>query len=80
MSSSILLAANAELTNGEGVGDYTLCHSNASNILPFPIPAEPFKIGGTGGASGVSSVFGCAGDELDGRSFGTYMIQIRSAK
>ncbi len=68
-----LLTAETQITNGEGVGDYTLCHSNASNILPFPIPAEPFKIGGTGGASGVSSVFGCAGDELDGRSFGTYI-------
>jgi iron complex outermembrane receptor protein len=68
-----LLTAFTQLTNGQSPGDYTICHSNASNIEPSVIAPEPYKVGGTDGGGGVSTVFGCGGDEIDGRSIGTYI-------
>jgi iron complex outermembrane receptor protein len=68
-----LLSAETQVTNGETSGDYTYCYSNASNIKPAIIEPEPFKAGNPVGAGGISSVFGCVGDEIDGRSIGTYI-------
>jgi len=68
-----LLTAFTQLTNGQSPGDFTLCHSNASNVSTVPIAPEPFKIGGPNGPQGVSTAFGCGGDEIDGRAIGTYI-------
>jgi len=64
-----LLTAFTQLTNGQSPGDYLICHSNASNVTAIPIAPEPYRIAG----QGVSTVFGCGGDQIDQRSIGTYI-------
>jgi len=66
-----LLTAETQLFNGEGPGDYTLCHGGG--LQPFPISQEPFKGKGVDGAEGVTSVFGCASGSVDGTIVGTYI-------
>ena len=66
-----LLTAETQLFNGEGPGDYTLCHGGG--LQAFPVSPEPFKGKGVNGAEGVTSVFGCASGSVDGTIVGTYI-------
>ncbi|HEY5239084.1 MAG TPA: TonB-dependent receptor [Rhizomicrobium sp.] len=67
-----LLTAFTQIGNGSGPGDYTKCYGDGF-IPPAVISPEPFKEFNGGIFGGISSVFGCAGDEIGGRSIGTYI-------
>jgi len=69
-----LLTAEEQIFNGQGPGDYTICHSAATNILPAVIQPVPFILNVPGsGPGGVPANFSCSTDEINGRSVGTYI-------
>ena len=76
-----LITAEEQITNGQGPGDFTTCHSQASNVPSFTISPEPYTANfnslfplGFSGAVGLPSVFGCAFvTALGGKEAGTYI-------
>ncbi len=75
-----LISATEQITNGQGPGDFSTCHSQSYNVPAFTISPEPITInlnsltGLSGPPQGVPSVFGCAFvTSVAGKEFGTYI-------
>jgi outer membrane receptor protein involved in Fe transport len=73
-----LITAVEQIANGEGPGDFTLCHSgDDSTTSPFLIPASPVRINlpflpGNTGPTAISSAFGCVAGNF-AKPSGTYI-------
>ena len=75
-----LITATEQITNGQGKGDFTMCHDQDAEMAPFTISPEPVTVnfskftGLSLPLQGLPSIFGCGFTlSLGGRPLGTYI-------